>query len=113
MTKFSKIDDSRYLHNNSESLSRKKYSRKLSNGTQIEKSSKLFPAIDNKNNVYDEDFYGKKIESRVNPIRIRKFIGGKNIKFPKASRFIDKTSKEMPGPGEYEIESSFSRHTLK
>lgn len=50
---------------------------------------------------------------RVNPVRFRKYIGGKNIKIGRANRFVPDSHAELPGPGDYEIESSFSRHAYK
>ena len=41
-------------------------------------------------------------EPKTNPIKMRKYQGGHNIKIGRASRF-DKVQKGLPGPGKYEI----------
>lgn len=51
-------------------------------------------------------------QPRANPIRLKKYLGGKNIKIGRASRFLN-DSKYIPGPGDYEIESSFNRHAFR
>lgn len=49
---------------------------------------------------------------RPNPIRVKKYKGGKNIKIGRASRFENDNLK-IPGPGDYFINSEFSRHAEK
>lgn len=44
---------------------------------------------------------------------MRKYLGGKNIKIGRASRFGLNMKAFKPGPGDYEIESEFSRHAVK
>ena len=39
-------------------------------------------------------------EARANIIKLRKYLGGKNIKIGKSIRFYDE-QKKIPGPGDY------------
>lgn len=55
----------------------------------------------------------KVLSPKQNPIKMRKYLGGKNIKIGRASRFGLGTNIFKPGPGDYEIESEFSRHAVK
>lgn len=48
-----------------------------------------------------------------NLIKMRKYLGGKNIKIGRAHRFDDSFNDINPGPADYSILSSFSRHAIK
>jgi hypothetical protein len=57
--------------------------------------------------------YRHKLPSpKQNPITAKKYRGGANIKIGKAHRF-DQQQNIHPGPGNYELESEFSRHAFK
>lgn len=55
----------------------------------------------------------KLLSPKTNAIKMKKYRGGKNIKIGRAHRFDDNFNELQPGPADYSILSSFSRHAIK